>query len=709
MSLVRSIAALGVLLCLSGDAAPGQDTRTAEDAPEIDWQPWSAETFKHAAEVLKPVLVNVRAHWYRASIWMDEVVYSDPEVRRLIQKNWIAVEVDRDRRPDIDLRYQVAVEVVNRDNSGWPLTLFLFDTGDLIYGGSIFHVEDRRDTPGLVTLLAKGKSYTQTRQEPIKTRHLTARVFQEEKEIVNQSDISWTTLESIGRSMVESLDVSWGGFQGDRHLYPYSMELAGTLYHRTGDERMLDVLVRTLRGLEKGGIHDRLGGGFHRYALDRAWRLPTFEKPLNYNAPLLEGFLIGYEATGDPDLRSAAEGIARFLLGNLQSEEGGFYVGQWALGSIDEPIGGYYTWDAKEFEKLVPGNHAELAGTLFGITEEGELRLGPPPRDTLFLASTREEASAKLGVTLDQVREGEREILEALRAAREKRTSPPIEKAIYVDSCAAAVTALLEVHRVLGLTEARDAALRALDRLLAAIPQGSPLLHRVEPPPERGYDPALALDHLMLARASIAGYEATGEGRYLSSARNLIDRAVVLFWDPDDVGFFDVVEDKAAVGYLSIRRHLASDKAFPALNALASRVLERLYYLTGESVYRERSIKCLKGLIATNRSLSFHDGGLGLALEGHLTPPTKYYVVGKKGDEGADRLQAAARGLFDPGKVVVRLVPGIDDPEIERLEAGARGEAYAVVCRPGKCSEPVTGEEGLRSHARTLLGSLALR
>ncbi len=672
-----------------GSVAASQEPEETGSVKPILWNEWSRESFERATASGRPILLNVEARWSRSSLWVDEKVYTDPEVSRLIDEIWFPIRVDRDRRPDIDLRYQVAVAAASEEGSGWPLTVFMFDTGDLIHGGSYIPLEDRQQAPGMRSLLEKGRFHEQAKQSPVGKRLLVEEAFRQEAEKARAPEITWSVTEEIARSMAADLNKETGGFlAGPQYLTPHTLELAGTLYHRTGSPEMLDVLVKTLEGMERGAIHDRVGGGFHRFTSDAGWRYPEFEKLLSYNAGLLVDFLLGYEATEKPSFRATAEGITNFLLSTLRARDGGFYVGQWAASRADDAKGIYFTWPEEEFDKLVPKKHRRLAATIYDITSEGEIRLGAPPRNLLFHTMGPAEAARRLGVTEAEVIQGESEILKALAEARSKREAPRVEKAVYVDSCSAAVVAMLKASRALGREDARQAGLEALDRMLSMLAVGGPLMHRVEPPPVPGIDPTLAMDHFMLATAALAAYEETGDGKYLLASRNLVDRALVLFWAEEGDGFLDVIDDPGAVGYLSHRRYLKSDTAYPALNALAARLLDRLGHLTGDSTYPPRSEASLKGLISMSRRIDFRDGGLGLAVDAHLRPPSRYLVVGPADDPIADDLVAAARSLFDPGKLVTRLVRGADDGEIARLGKRVKG-TYAVLCRLNQCSDPV--------------------
>lgn len=694
-----------------GSSAPPQATATPQTtappatpaaAPaSIAWNEWSNEVFKRAVAEDKPVLLFVRTPWSRASLWAEEKLYTDPQVITLASEKWIPVIVDRDRRPDIDQRYQIAVGVVSKGEAGWPLTAMLFDTGEVLSGRSLVPLEDRMGRPGLRSLLDKTADYYHTNKSRAPAiRELVMLQFDRERHQVRPPRITPAIIDEMFAGMKTSLDPVSGGFgHAPRVPTPLVPELAAMLHRSRGEQAYLDFLRKTLDGMEAGAIHDRVGGGFHRSSLDPIWRFPEFEKLLSFNAPLLVDYLLAFQATGDPVYRRTAEGIIDFLLGTLGAPDGGFYIAQWAAAAAEEPKGLYPSWSEEEFKKVVPADLHTIAATLFDVSAQGDVTLGPPARNLLYLAMPRKEAAQRLGITTEALAAGEAGIVSALARARGARVPPPVEKAIYVDSCSSAIVALFEAQKILGRQDAGKAAVAALDRLLAGIPADGPLLHRAYPAPVPGLDPALAIDHIMLARAAIAGFEATGRQRYLAAAQDLVARAVELFWDKEGGGFFDIVADPAAPGFMSLRRRLQNDTSYPSLNSVAARVLDRLWLHTGNDQYRERAETSLAGLIAMTAKVDQHDAGIGIAVLEHTSPPARYVVVGADDAKTSELVSAAGR-VYDPGKIVRHLAPGRDDAELSRLGLDAKARTpYVVLCRDGKCSTRAGDEEALRKLA----------
>lgn len=691
------------VLSLGLAAAPvvPADPDAPAEIPRIRWMPWSDEAFRRAAEEKKGILLNVQAAWARTSRYAEEVIFSDPEVARYANEGWIPIRVDRDRRPDIDLRYQIAVRTVSQGESGWPLTAMLFENGEILYGRTLISPEDKLNRPGLRSLLARGAEMYESRADlGVGTRKMVDHTFDMENTIIRRPEIAPALIQEVAADLVKSLGPEFGGYgQSVRIPSPFALELAATLYHRSGETAYEEALVRTLRGMERGAIFDRLAGGFHRMTSDAAWRFPEFEKLLSYNSTILGNYLLGYQMTGDERFRRTAEATLDYILGTLEAPGGAFYVAQWAAASGQEPPGAYYAWPAPEFWSAIPEKHAPIARVLFNVTEQGEMILGPPPRSLLYLPVSRETAASQLKIGLEELGGEEEEMLAALRARRASRAAPPVEKEVYVDSSSLAVVALLESARALGRDDARDAALKALDRMLGTVPADGPLRHRLDPPPDPALDPPLALDHVSLARAALEGYEFTGRQRYLEAAGDLMERAVKLFWDDEIGGFYDIAADPNGYGYQSVRRRLPHDTAWPSLNAEAARVLDRLALHTDKAPYRERAARCIKGLVSIMRDAEVRHSGLALAIEGHLNPPVRYVVVAPVGDPRGDELLRAAHRLFHPGKVVMRLEPGRDDAAIRRLGSGKTSGTFAVRCVGRACSKPIGDPGGLVSTA----------
>lgn len=689
-----------LLVCLAAAvllvaSAPPAGARQAGEgpAPALQWNAWGPEAFARAARENKPILLFIATGWTKASAYIDEKIFSDPEVIGLANERWIPIRVERDRRPDIEIRYRIAVSTVLGEGVGFPLIAMLSKEGEVLFGKSFIPLDDRREGPGLRSFLRVGaERYAAMPDSAGGYRAFVAEALAKESRPRRSAEIAAGLMDAIASGLVASQDREFGGFGSLPRLpNPYTLEFAATRHHRTGDPAMRDALVAALDGMEAGAIYDRIAGGFHRVASDAAWRRPVFEKMLNYNVTLLEAYTLGWQATGNEDYRVVANRTLDWILGTLLAPGGGFHVAQMGIAGPSDGKDLYYTWSKQEFDATVPARWLDLSHRLFNVTAEGDLMLGEPPRNLLYRKMTRAEAGKAAALDAASLRAAEDDILAALGAVRAKRPALPIDESLYVDSTALAAASLLAAGPALGRDDAVVAARAAADRLLAAIPADGPMRHRLHPSPDPALDPPMAADHVIAAWALLAAFEESGERRYRDAAIDLMRRAEELFWDAETGGFFDTAADPNGFGYGSRRLRLNDDSGYPALNALAARVFDRLRQHTGEARYHEQAALCLKVVIATADAPDHRHGSLGLALDAHLRAPTRYVVVGPAGARAADLTRAAYK-VFDPGKIVQRIVPGDEEAAavIAALGVTPAEGVWAAACAGTRCSEAAT-------------------
>ncbi len=698
MAAAGIVAAL-VSMAAGAHPAAGSDRQPADTAPPaaIRWRTWSEEAFAEAARDRKPIFLFISADWTRASQFIDETIFVDPEVIRLANERWIPIRVERDRRPDIDLRYRLAASAILEQPVGWPLLAMLSEAGEILYGRSYIPLEDRRSGPGLRSYLSVGaERYLRNRGSAESYRPFVSRAFGTEERLQRPPEIRSGMLDEIAAGMLKALDRINGGFgEAPRIVHPFALDLAFTMYHRREDPAMLEAVILTLDAMERGAIHDRVGGGFHRTTTDPAWRRPVFEKLVNYNATILRAYATAWRLTGDEVHRRTAERTLDWILGTIVPGGTAFRVAQSASAGGQDVKGIYYAWTLADFDAAVRTELRSLAHALFEVTETGDLSLGDPPRNLLFLPAVRSEVARRIGIEPGALREGEETLIGDLAAARARRTGPPMDPAAYVDSTALVAHALIEAGALLGREDARRAGLAALDGILAAMPAEGGMMHRLVPAPDPTVDAILAQDHLMAALALAAAFEETGDRKYLDGAVDLVGRARTLFRDPSAGGYFDAPSGHEGPGYMSFRRRLHDDTGYPALNALGALVHERLALLTGDASHRSDAEACLKAIISTTGAADHRQAGLGLALDAHLRPPTRYVVVGPEASPAVDGLTRAARAVFDPGKRVVRLRPGMDDEAIAALGSDGTEAPYVVACAGSRCSAAAREPDGV--------------
>lgn len=273
-------------------------------AAVIRWSEWCDEAFAQARERGVPVLLFVRAAWCRFSNELERQVFSDARVQELVTKNFVAIQVDKDRRPDIDARYS---------KGGWPTLAWLDDTGELLAADTYL------ETAELVARLELVSDYYAKHRALIKARirELEERSLADEKAKVASSKrpaLSPDIVENVARMVLESADPQYGGW-GREHKFPHveALDFALIRWSQTGDQQMLQLVRRTLRCMQEGEIHDEVEGGFYRYATQPDWSVPNHEKMLDSNAQRLHVYLEAYQVFGDESYKHTAEGILRWM------------------------------------------------------------------------------------------------------------------------------------------------------------------------------------------------------------------------------------------------------------------------------------------------------------------------------------------------------------------------------------------------------------
>ncbi|MCK6473398.1 MAG: DUF255 domain-containing protein [Planctomycetes bacterium] len=570
-------------------------------AADVRWRAWEEKAFAEAKERGKPILLIIDARWSPRSAEMQSEVFGDGTVALLVNEWFVPVRIDRDERPDIDVRYQAAVRSAG-GNAGWPLVAFLTPAGEVIFGGTHFRLRDDflEKRPAFETVLrGVAEDWEKRRDELLeraksleeKLRAQSAQVEQETpKEDAPKFDAP-AALKNAAATLCERFDPVGGGFgpgvEGPKFPPPQALELLLLHHARSGDAASLNVLRHTLAGMLAGGIHDRLGGGFHRVSIDRLWRVPRFEKLLGLNAEMLQLLVHAWQFTKDPDYREAAEGVLQWMMEALADRErGGFFAGQ--LG--EEP---FYTWTLGELEAaLAEDEGCGLVRRFYEIEAWGDLPETNPHRNVLFKACSIEEAAKAVHADRAGGEKVLREALQKLRAARQKRPAPPVDRRILVDANARAISACLLAAGAFARDDVRAFALKTLDRLLKEATDPAKGAGHVIAPDGSVSFPFLANDEAALALACTDAYLATGDDRYFEAAEASVKRLDERFLDAADGCYADraLKGDGAppALGRLSAVYKPLQDSSLdgPSVNALAAMVRPRMREFS--STYRRQ-------------------------------------------------------------------------------------------------------------------------
>ncbi len=685
--------------------------RSARHQP-VHWHTWGEDAFARAQAENKPILLDIGAVWCHWCHVMDRESYEDPEIAGIINENFIAMKVDRDERPDVDVRYQAAVSAISQQG-GWPLTAFLTPDGRPYFGGTYFPRDDRYGRPGFGrVLLTMAQVWRERRDEALESAaSVMSAIEHNETFSSREGDLNLSLVDKVAASATSQFDSRNGGF-GSQPKFPHPgvLDLLLEVALHRGNELAQQAFTITLEQMARGGVYDQLAGGFHRYSVDERWVVPHFEKMLYDNSELLRNYSHAYQSFVRSDFRRTAEEIIAWLDAVMSDRvRGGFFASQDADINLEDD-GDYFTWTLDEARSVLNADELGVASRYWDIGELGDMHHNPA-KNVLYRKFTVEEVATQTGRPAEEARNLIVSAQAKLLAARAKRPTPFIDRTLYTGWNAMAVTAYFEAARVLRADTPRAFALLTLNRLLAEAWDGGGALQHVIAygESERGV-PAEKVsgtldDYAMTVHACIDGWIDSGEMRLYRAAVKLADAMIAKFYDRTAGAFFDTAtqpEDSIPLGALTARRKPLQDSPTPAGNPTAASALLRLEELSGRKEYREIAEDTLESFAGIVEHFGLYAGSYGLALERLLVDPTQVVIVGD-GPE-ADQLEASATAGFALNKTVIRLASNqlVTDelPEalaetVLQVPKPEGNAAWALVCRGRKCIPPVSDAEAL--------------
>ncbi len=624
---------------------------------------------------------------------MERETFKDPEIAAAMNQAFINIKVDREERPDVDHVYMNAAMVMN-GSGGWPLTVAMTADGSPFFVGTYIPRDSAYGRPGMSQLVpAIQLGWANEREAVLESAGRITAVLGSLESGYSGEGLDPSALELGFQQLSRRYDADHGGF-GEYPKFPSPHQLSFLLryHHRTGDEMALLMADETLAQMARGGLHDQLGGGFHRYSTDARWLVPHFEKMLYDQAMLSIAFCEAYQVTGSEDHARAARRIFEYVLRDMTDPGGGFYSAEDADSEGEE--GRFYLWTEAELRQVLGPEEGELFARVYGARADGNF-IDPTvghrdgrnilhlPRPVEAVALKRNEDPAKLRRRLDKA--GDR-----LLRQRGKRVRPLRDDKILTGWNGLMIAALAIGARALDEPRYAGAARRSADFVLAQMLDERGRLLRSYRDGRADHD-GLAEDHAFLAWGLLELYGSTYDPRYLREAQALTDQLLDHFSDGDAAGFYMTPDDGEV---LLVRGREIHDGALPSSNAVAADVLLRLSRLTGDPSY-ERRAQALCGAFTAvvDDNPSSHTAMLS-ALE-RVTAGGHEVVVG--GDpEATDTLAmlAALQGAFLPDTVVVLRPDG--DADIVALapftasHTSVDGAATAYVCRGHACEAPTT-------------------
>ena len=659
----------------------------------VDWYPWGDEALGRARREDKPIFLSIgysACHWCHV---MERESFEDPRIAGYLNEHFISIKVDREERPDLDEIYMSAVQLMS-GQGGWPMSVFLTPTLKPFFGGTYFPPEDRYGRTGFGSLLLRLTEVYRTRRDEIEAgaEQVTERLASYGSVPEGHGLLSPGLVAAAADALLRTFDRTHGGF-GGAPKFPHSMgvQLLLRVYRRDGDLRCLEAATLTLDRMAAGGIHDHLGGGFHRYAVDARWLVPHFEKMLYDQALLAVAYLEGWQVTGNEAYAGVVRGILDYLGRDMTSAEGGFFAAEDADSGGAEGL--FYTWTPAELAAVLGEEEARLFGRAYDVDEGGNFE----GRSILHPVATPESLTGWAQAPPEVVAERLAAARRALLAARGSRERPLRDEKVIAAWNGLVISAFARAGAALGEPRYVEAASSALDFILGRM-QEDGRLRRIYMN-GRARIPGYLEDYAFVVMALADLFEATFEPRWLAEAVRLSGVMQAEFGDPDG-GFFNTSTEHRD---LIVRVKNAQDGSIPSGNSMAACALLRVGRLAGEVELEragERTLRLFQRLME-HAPGAFHQMLLGVAL--HVGPRREIVIVGPRGDDRTEALLGTARRSFQPRAVLAWTDGTAEGVGASPLLAGktlVAGAPAAYVCREGTCAAPVTTVEALEEALR---------
>jgi uncharacterized protein YyaL (SSP411 family) len=641
----------------------------------VDWYEWGPEALKRAREEDKPILLSIgyaACHWCHV---MAHESFEDLATAAFMNEHFVPIKVDREERPDIDAIYMDAVQAMT-GHGGWPLTAFLTPAGEPFYGGTYFPPEDRHGLPGFLKVLAAIDEAWRERRDRIAEdgTKLTQALSRGLAMTESHDPLTDAILTDALRSIARTFDPEWGGF-GPPPKFPQPSTLEFLLHmHHRGHPDALHMVTTTLDRMAAGGIHDQVGGGFHRYSTDDRWLVPHFEKMLYDNAQLARVYLHAWQVTGEARYRTVVHDTLSYLMSDLRHPAGGFFSSQDADSEGIE--GTFYVWPWDKLIEIVGETVARALGAEPGGNWDGASVLWLPPGST----SPENDVRASLA---------------SLYQARQSRVPPATDDKVLASWNGLAIQAFAEAGRAMDDPRFVTTASEAADFVLTNLRRDDRRLLRSWRD-GRTSGPGFLDDYAAMALGCLSLYESTFELRWMREARSLADDMIRLFHDPEGGGFFQTGSDAES---LLVRPKELFDNAAPSGNSMAAELLLRLSQVTGDETYERTGVSALR--VAANlmtRAPAAFGHALG-ALDRYLGPSHEIAIVGDLSDASTLSLAGEVWRRYLPTTVLAVAGPG-DEAARSLIPLLADrplrdGRPAAYVCQHFACRMPVTEPEEL--------------
>ncbi len=676
----------------------------------VDWYPWGNEALEKARREQKPIFLSIgyyTCHWCHV---MERESFSDPAIAEIMNRYFVSIKVDREERPDLDRIYLNFVEATT-GSGGWPMSVFLTPDRKPFFGGTYFPKEDNYGRPGFRTVLLRvSEAWQKDRDRIIRSSDQVTEELQKivRAQVGDAGALQTSVLDKTYQQIKANYDSTYGGFGGaPKFPRPVVLTFLFRYYARTEQKDALEMALHTLRAMDRGGIHDPIAGGFHRYSTDATWHVPHFEKMLYDQAQLAISYTDAFQITHDRDFADTARDILDFVLREMRGPGGESYSALDAdslieRGKPERGEGAFYVWEAKQIEKVLGPEMAAIFDFHYGIAPDGNV-----PREQDFQGEFKRknilierhslaETARQLGKSESEARAQLEAARQKLFAARARRPRPPLDDKVLTAWNGLMISALARAAQVLDEPRYLAAATATAGFVQAKLydSQTGRLKRRY-----RAGEAAIegfADDYAFLIQGLLDLYEASFDVRWLTWAVRLQEMQDQLFWDSQSGGYFTTRGTDPSV---LMRTREDYDGAEPSPNSIAAMNLLRLAQMTDRQAWTE---KARKTFAAFGRRLQTQPEGLpqlASALDFNLSKPKQVIIAGQLNAADTRVLLRLVHDRFIPNKILL-LADGAQGqkqlahwlPFIEGVTR-KQGRATAYICENYVCKLPTADPE----------------
>ncbi len=694
----------------------------------VDWYPWGEEAFEKARREDKLIFLSVgysTCHWCHV---MERESFENPETAALMNESYVSIKVDREERPDVDKVYMTFVQATT-GSGGWPMNVWLTPDLTPIFGGTYFPPKDGFGRPGFPRMLTRvAEVWKEQREEIVAQGKL---IIEEMNKLeftasaVGKSGLDDALMEAAFERLAKIFDESEGGF-GPAPKFPRPATL-NFLFHyyswkgalSENGKKAREMALFTLDAMASGGIRDHLGGGFHRYSVDRFWHVPHFEKMLYDQAQLASAYLDAFQITGEKRYADVAASIFQYVGKSMtDATQGGFFSAEDAdslpsADSAEKSEGAYYIWSEGEVLKILGSEMGAVFNYRFGITSEGNAPAGSDPqgefgnKNILLERHSIKEIAEKFGLPALAVEKRLMESRERLLAARKTRPRPHLDDKIITSWNGLMISAFARGSRILQSPEYLDRATRSAEFVKNHLynEETGELLRLYRDGP--GDTAAFGDDYAFLIQGLLDLYEASFEIRWLQWAVRLQETQKNLFYDSENGGFFNVTGRDPNI---LLRMKARFDGAEPSTNSVTALNLLRLGQITNQREYEDLAEQTLLAFVSDLSESPTAMPFMLVAYDFYRAKPKQIILAGKAGSPQTQEMLREVNRRYLPNKIVLLADGGAGqeflgkDNESLRSMAPIGGLTTAFICENFVCQLP-TNEVSVM--ARLLVGKPA--